>query len=76
MKMNKRSLRDALIYDLIFSEKVKFKINIHYYLDNKYDYEDFIEDITEILIKSKVMIVSSEVKILKDDIQWNLTIKK
>ena len=36
---------DDLIYDLIFSEKESFKIDISEYISDIYQYEDFIDKI-------------------------------
>ena len=48
---------DDLIYDLIFSEKSDFEINISDYIDNIYKYETFIREIKDILKKSKVSLI-------------------
>ena len=37
--------KDSLIYDLIFSEKTEFKINVADYVQDIYKYEDFINEI-------------------------------
>lgn len=76
MSDEKRNMKNELIYDLIFSEKNEFRIKMSEYLDSIYEYEMFIEDITDILIKSKVMITESEVNIESEDIVWVLTVKK
>ena len=46
--------KEELIYDLIFSEKLDYKINIADYVDDIYQYDDFVEDMKIILKKSKV----------------------
>jgi hypothetical protein len=42
--------REDLIYDLIFSEKLDFYINISDYIENIYKYETFIKEIKDILM--------------------------
>jgi len=49
------------------------------YIKEIYKYEDFLEEIKEILLKSKVMIVGEGVKIInksKTKIIWTLKVKK
>ena len=41
--------KEDLIYDLIFSEKSEFDINISEYIGNIYKYESFIKEIKEVL---------------------------
>jgi hypothetical protein len=36
--------KEELIYDLIFSEKLEYKIDIADYVDDIYQYDDFVED--------------------------------
>ena len=67
---------DDLIYDLIFSEKENFKIDISEYLSDIYQYEDFIERIKSILKKSKVKILISETLMSSKTVIWELKVKK
>jgi hypothetical protein len=67
---------DDLIYDLIFSEKEKFKIDISEYIADIYTYEEFIEKIKKILKKSKVTIVSSSTLMSSKTVVWELKVKK
>lgn len=68
--------RDQLIYDLIFSEKNEFRINIADYIKDIYQYDEFIDEMKEILLKSKVMVIKSKVEVDSNDIIWNLKVKK
>lgn len=68
--------RDDLIYDLIFSEKVDFEINISEYIDNIYKYETFIKEIKEILKKSKVSVIKEGVDLSPITAMWILKVKK
>ena len=68
--------RDDLIYDLIFSEKLDFDINISDYIDNIYKYESFIKDIKEILKKSKVSIIKEGIDLSPTTAIWILKVKK
>ncbi len=67
---------DDLIYDLIFSEKENFKIDISEYLSDIYQYEDFIERIKKILKKSKVKVIISETLMSSKTVIWELKVKK
>ncbi len=67
---------DDLIYDLIFSEKENFRIDISEYLSDIYQYEDFIERIKKILKKSKVKVIISETLMSSKTVIWELKVKK
>lgn len=67
---------DDLIYDLIFNESTEFKIDIAEYIEDIYQYEDFVTDMKEVLKKSKVRIVKSSVDINSKTAIWNLKVKK
>lgn len=67
---------DDLIYDLIFSEKESYKIDISDYIVDIYTYEDFIEKIKKILKKSKVKIISSNTLMSSKTVIWELKVKK
>jgi len=67
---------DDLIYDLIFSEKESFKIDISEYISDIYQYEDFIDKIKKILKKSKVKIVISDPLMSSKTVIWELKVKK
>lgn len=68
--------QDALIYDLIFSEKENFKIDISCYISDIYKYEEFIADIKKILKKSKVKIIISDTIMSSKTVIWELKVKK
>ena len=67
---------DDLIYDLIFSEKENFKIDISDYLSDIYQYEEFIDKIKKILKKSKVKVVDSDILMSSKTVIWELKVKK
>jgi hypothetical protein len=67
---------DDLIYDLIFSEKESFKIDISEYISDIYQYEDFIDKIKKILKKSKVKVIISETLMSSKTVIWELKVKK
>jgi len=68
--------KEELIYDLIFSEKTEFKINIAEYIESIYKYDKFIEEIKEVLKKSKVSIVREKIDLDSKSAVWNLKVKK
>jgi len=67
---------DDLIYDLIFSEKESYKIDISEYISDIYQYEDFIDKIKKILKKSKVKIIISDTIMSSKTVIWELKVKK
>ena len=68
--------KKELIYDLIFSEKLDYKINIADYVDDIYQYDDFVEDMKIVLKRSKVKIVKSVVVVDSKTAMWHLKVKK
>lgn len=68
--------RDDLLYDLIFSEETYYKIDISEYIENIYEYENFISDIKKILKKSKVSIIKSSILLDSRTAIWELKVKK
>lgn len=65
-----------LLYDLIFSEEIHYKIDISEYINNIYEHNDFISDIKKILKKSKVRIIKSSVLLDSKTVIWELKVKK
>lgn len=68
--------KDDLIYDLIFSDKSQYEIDVSEYIEDIYKYEDFILDIKQVLKKSKVKILKSEVKTDPKTAVWELKVTK
>ncbi len=68
--------KEELIYDLIFSENLDFKIDIADYVNDIYQYDDFVEEMKIILKKSKVKIVKSVVYVDSKTAIWQLKVKK
>lgn len=68
--------KDELIYDLIFSDKCEFKIDISDYISDIYKYGEFVEEIKDILKKSKVKISSNSVNLGSKTVIWELKVKK
>jgi hypothetical protein len=67
---------DDLIYDLIFSDETYYLIDISNYIKDIYQYDTFISNIREVLKKSKVRIIKSEVKLDSKKVIWELKVKK
>lgn len=70
------SKKDNLIYDLIFSDNQDYKIDVSDYINDIYQYEAFISDIKKILKKSKVSIISNNVKLDSKTVIWSLKVRK
>ena len=68
--------KDDLVYDLIFSEKNQFVIYIGDYINDIYKFDDFIDNIKQILHKSKVTIANSTVDVDSKTVTWKLKVKK
>jgi len=78
MKMYFYEVKDKgeLIYDLIFSEKLEYKIDIAEYVNDIYQYDDFVDEMKIILKKSGVKIVKSIVVVDSKTAIWQLKLKK
>jgi hypothetical protein len=68
--------KNELIYDLIFSEKFDYEIDMANYIEDIYKYEDFVTEIKKVLKKSKVKIIKSEVKLDSKTAIWQLKVNK
>lgn len=68
--------KEELIYDLIFSDNIDYKIDISEYLEDVYKYDRFIEEIKSVLKKSKVSIVKEKVDLDTKSAIWNLKVKR
>ena len=68
--------KNELIYDLIFSEKFEYEIDMSNYIEDIYKYEDFVTEIKKVLKKSKVKIIKSEVKLDSKTAIWQLKVNK
>lgn len=68
--------RDDLIYDLIFSSKNEFVIDIGEYIRDLYKFDEFVSEIKEILKRSKVSIVKNSVDVDSKSVIWKLKVKK
>jgi predicted aldo/keto reductase-like oxidoreductase len=68
--------KEDLIYDLIFSDTIEYKIDISEYIEDVYKYDRFIEEIKNVLKKSKVSVVKEKVDLDTKSAIWNLKVKK
>lgn len=68
--------KDDLVYDLIFSESENFTIDISQYIKDIYQYDEFIDEIKQILHKSKVTVVTQSVDVDSVTVTWKLKVKK
>ncbi len=68
--------KEDLIYDLIFSEKTDYTINIKDYISDIYKYDRFIESAKLILKKSKVDIIKEKIVVDSDSVIWEIKVIK
>lgn len=68
--------KDDLVYDLIFSEKNEFDINVGDYIKDIYKYDEFIDEIKQILKKSKVTIIKNNIDVNSVTVNWKIKVKK
>ena len=69
-------LKDDLIYDLIFSDNEDFTISVGEYMSNIYKYDEFIDEVKDILRKSKVSIITNSVEVDSKGVIWRLKVRK
>jgi hypothetical protein len=68
--------KDDLLYDLIFSEKKEFLIDVGEYIKDLYKYDEFIDEVKIILNKSKVNIVNNSIDVNSKTVLWKLKVKR
>lgn len=68
--------KDDLIYDLIFSESSDFTIDIGQYIADIYKYDEFVDEIKEVLRKSKVSIITNSIDVDSKTVTWKLKVRK
>ena len=68
--------KEKLIFELIFGDESNFIIDIGLFVDDIYQYDDFVTDIRNILRRSKVMVVKSGIKVDSKTATWELKVKK
>ena len=76
---NKKKIKvdeDSLLYDLIFSEKNSYVIDISEYIDDIYRYEEFVSSVKKALKKSKVSVAKSSIFVDSKTVIWELKVKK
>jgi len=68
--------KNDLVYDLIFSDKSQFTIDVGDYVSDIYKYDEFIDEIKQILCKSKVTIANNSIDVNSKTVIWKLKVKK
>jgi len=69
--------KDELLYELIFSEKTMFSVDVNRYIFDIYKYDDFIQELKKILIQSKVLLVEEDIEVDNDGkIIWKIKLKR
>ncbi len=68
--------KNDLIYNLIFSNQTDYVIDIGEYISDIYKFEDFVNNIRDILKRSKVSVVRHSVDVDSKTVVWKLRIKK
>jgi hypothetical protein len=67
---------DDLIFELIFSEKTDFRINISEFIEEPYKYDRFVDELKVILEKSNVTIIKERVNLETAGAIWILKVKR
>lgn len=68
--------KEDLIYDLIFNNSENYTIDISEYINDIYKYDRFIDDIKNVLKKSKVVIEKEKIDLNSKTAIWVLKVKK
>jgi len=68
--------KEELIYDLIFSDISEYIIDVGEYIDDIYKYDVFVDDIKEVLRKSKVSIINHSIDVDSKTVIWKLKVRK
>jgi hypothetical protein len=61
---------------LIFSESSDFTIDIGQYITDIYKYDEFVDEIKEVLRKSKVSIITNSIDVDSKTVMWKLKVRK
>lgn len=68
--------KEELIYRLIFGEDTELVIDLGEYVEDIYQYDDFVEEIRGVLRKAKVTVAKSSIKLDSKTAVWELKLKK
>lgn len=68
--------KQELIYRLVFDYQTSYLIDLGEFVADIYRYDEFVDEIREVLRKSKVMIVKSSIKVDSKTAMWELKLKK
>lgn len=68
--------KERLIYSLIFGEDLDLVIDLGEYVEDIYQYDDFVDEIRGVLRKAKVTVAKSSIKLDSKTAMWELKIKK
>lgn len=68
--------KDELIYDLIFSETTEYEIHVEEYIVDIYKYDRFVDEVKDILRKSKVGIVKEKITVEASAVVWRISVSK
>ena len=68
--------KDKLIYDLIFSDKDEFEVDISGFVTDIYKYDRFIDEIKKVLKKSKVSIIKEKINLDTNSVIWEIKVKR
>ena len=68
--------KEELIYDLIFGDKKEFTIDIGEFVEDINKYDEFVDELRDILRKSKVSIIQNSIDVDSKTVTWKLKVKK
>ncbi len=73
MKLNKY---EELLFDLIFSDKTEYNINIGEYINDIYNYNMFVTEVRRVLKRSKVSVIESTINLDNKAAIWRLKVNR
>lgn len=68
--------KEELIYRLIFGNDADYIIDLGEYVDDIYQYDEFVDEIRSVLRKAKVTVAKSSIKLDSKTAVWELKVKK
>lgn len=68
--------KEELIYRLIFGEETELAVDLGHFVEDIYQYDDFVDEIRGVLRRAKVTVAKSTIKLDSKTAVWELKLKK